>query len=236
MPRRYSMENRAAATAATRQRVIEAALDEVVMADGEPITLQGVADRADLSLRTLYNHFPNRESLLSAAFSYHAAQSRAAVEAVTLPDADPEEQLRHLIEAYYSRYEQMGARLGALLSLRGFPELDKQIRTIRTWRRQVVREVVGRAEAAGVLDIPEPIAVALAFTMTSHATWQQLVGELDGSPRAAPDVAWQALRSALFGGHRQPGREGVVGKGPKATSEPMRTSRVQPGGRGARAG
>ena len=40
-------------------------LDEVVAADGEPITLQGVAKRADLSLRTLYNHFPNREALLA---------------------------------------------------------------------------------------------------------------------------------------------------------------------------
>ncbi|MBV8296584.1 MAG: TetR/AcrR family transcriptional regulator, partial [Acidimicrobiia bacterium] len=116
MPRRYLMENRAAATAATRQRIIEAAMDEVVATAGEPITLQAVADRADLSLRTLYNHFPNRESLLSAAFLYHATLSRAAIEAVTVPDTDPEEQLRHVVEAYYERYQQMGARLSSLLS------------------------------------------------------------------------------------------------------------------------
>src|ERR1700692_2410210 len=100
VPRSYSMENRSATTAATRQRIIEAALDEVVAAKGEPITLQGVAQRADLSLRTLYNHFPNREALLGAAFSHHAAQSRAAVEAVTVPDTDPAEQLRHIVAAY----------------------------------------------------------------------------------------------------------------------------------------
>src|SRR5580704_10865135 len=97
MPRTYSMDKRSATTAATRQRIIEAALDEIVAASGEPITLQGVAMRADLSLRTLYNHFPNRETLLGAAFSHHAAQTRAAVEAVTLPDADPAQQLRHVI-------------------------------------------------------------------------------------------------------------------------------------------
>ncbi len=198
MPRRYAMERRSVATAATRQRIIEAALDEVAAADGEPVTLHAVADRADLSLRTLYNHFANRETLLGAAFSHHAAQTRAAIEAVTLPDADPAQQLRHVIAAYYGRYETMGARLTALLSLRGFPDLDEQIRSIRAWRRQVVGQVVARAEETDLLDMPVPAAVALVFTMTSHATWQQLVGELDGGPDAAPDVAWKALNAALF--------------------------------------
>jgi len=198
MPRRYTMEHRSAATAATRQRIIEAALEEVAAADGEPITLQAVADRADLSLRTLYNHFRNRETLLGAAFSHHAAQTRAAIEAVTLPDADPAQQLRHVIAAYYGRYEAMGARLTALLSLRGFPDLDEQIRSIRAWRRQVVGQVVARAEETDLLDMPAPAAVALVFTMTSHATWQQLAGELDGGPDDAPDVAWKALNAALF--------------------------------------
>src|SRR5580700_3514531 len=134
MPRSYSMGNRSKITAGTRQRIIEAALDEIVAASGEPITLQGVAMRADLSLRTLYNHFPNRETLLGAAFSHHAAQTRAAVEAVTVPDTDPAEQLRHIVAAYYGRYATMGARLAALLSLRGFPDLEEQIGAIRAWR------------------------------------------------------------------------------------------------------
>jgi hypothetical protein len=46
--------------------------------------------------------------------------------------------------------------------------------------------------------MPVPAAVALVFTMTSHATWQQLVGELDGGTDAAHDVAWNALNAALF--------------------------------------
>jgi AcrR family transcriptional regulator len=198
MPRTYSMGNRSAITAATRQRIVEAVLDEVVAASGEPITLQGVAKRADLSLRTLYNHFPNREALLGAAFSHHAAQSRAAVEAVTLPDTDPAEQLGHIIGAYYGRYAAMGERLTALLSLRGFPDLEAQIQAIRAWRHQVVTEVVAHAESSGLLCIEVPTAVALVFTMTSHATWQQLVGALDGDAAAAATVALEALHSALF--------------------------------------
>jgi AcrR family transcriptional regulator len=199
MPRSYAMGNRSATTAATRQRIVEAVLDEVVVANGEPITLQGVAWRADLSLRTLYNHFPNREALLGAAFSHHAAQSRAAIEAVTVPDTDPSEQLGHIIGAYYGRYAAMGERLTALLSLRGFPDLEAQIRAIRSWRRQVVHDVVTHAQDKGLLCIEVPTAAALVFTMTSHATWEQLVGELNGDAAAATRVAVETLRSALFG-------------------------------------
>src|SRR5579872_2791057 len=156
------MENRSAATAATRQQIIDAALEEVVAAGGEPVTLQGVAKRADLSLRTLYNHFPNREALLSAAFSHHAAQSREAVEAITVPDTDPAEQLRHTVAAYYGRYAAMGARLTALLSLRGFPELEEQVRAIRRWRRQVITQIVAHAQDTGLLQTTAPTAIALA--------------------------------------------------------------------------
>jgi AcrR family transcriptional regulator len=198
VPRRYSMVNRAAATAAVRQRILDAALEELVAVDGGSITLQAVADRADLALRTLYNHFPSRDALLSAAFEHHTAQTRAAVEAVSLPDAGAQEQLRHAIGAYYSRYAAMGPRLTALLSVRGFPELDEEIRTIRAWRRGVLRKIIRRARRAGLLAMPESTALALAYTMTSHATWELLVSELDGTSRDPAKAAGDALTAALF--------------------------------------
>jgi AcrR family transcriptional regulator len=192
------MLNRAAATAVIRQRILDAALEELVAADGGSITLQAVAERADLALRTLYNHYPSRDALLSAAFQHHAAQSRATVQAVSLPDADPNEQLRHAIAAYYSRYAAMGPRLTALLSVRGFPELDEQIRAIRAWRRGVLRKIIRRARRAGTLSVPESTALALAYTMTSHATWQTLVAELDGTRPDPAKAAADTLCAALF--------------------------------------
>jgi AcrR family transcriptional regulator len=192
------MVNRAATTAAIRQRILDAALEELVAADSGPVTLQAVADRADLALRTLYNHFPSRDALLSAAFQHHAAQSRAAVEAVSLPDGDPKEQIRHAIGAYYSRYRAMGPRLTALLSVRGFPELDEQILAIRGWRRGVLRNIIRRARRAGMLAVPESTALALAYTMTSHATWQTLVAELDGPGPDPAKAAGDTLCAALF--------------------------------------
>lgn len=198
MPRLYSMATRAAVSESTRARILEAALDELVAVGNDRITLRGVADRADVALRTLYNHFPNRNDLLIAAYLRHVAQTRAAVEPVAVPDSPPEDQLRHVVGGYYAGYARMGPRLGALLSLQGIPELQEQIREIRAWRRRVLGAIVRRARHAGTLAVPERTAVALAFTMTSHSTWSSLMEELGGDERAASRAATQALTAALL--------------------------------------
>jgi AcrR family transcriptional regulator len=193
------MVKREQTTAAIRHRILNAALDEIAQA-GETLTLQAVASRADVALRTLYNHFSNRDALLSAAFQYHFEQTRAAVEAVSIPNAPPTEQLRHVVGAYYTRYATMGRRLGALLSLRGFPELDEQIDAIRGWRTQVLRQIIRDARRAGTLTMPEPTALALVFTMTSYASWDVLVRESQGDTAEAARVGTAALTTALFHG------------------------------------
>jgi AcrR family transcriptional regulator len=192
------MEKRQQATGEIRSRILEATLDEVAAANGREVTLQAVAARADLALRTLYNHFAGRDQLLAAAFLDHAEQTRAAVDAVTVPDADPEEQLRHVVEAYHQRYAQMGPRLTALLALRGLTGLDDQIHRIRAQRTQRLAQVIERAQRAGILEIPPSTAIALAYALTSHAGWRSLCEQVDGSSTEAARVANEALRSALF--------------------------------------
>lgn len=192
------METRRLAATAIRERILEATLDEVATAGGEAITMQAVAARADVALRTLYNHFTGRDELLAAAFLHHAAQTRADVEALAVPDAGPEEQLRHVVEAYYARYARMGARLSVLLALRGFPDLEEQIRGIRAWRGRLLQQIIERAHEEGTLAMPVPSALALAYTLTSHAGWQTL---REGGPEdaaAVTRVAIEALGSALF--------------------------------------
>ena len=191
------MQTRNRASDDVRNRILEATLDELGTG-GAGITLQAVADRADVALRTLYNHFAGRDELLAAAFVHHTEQTRADVEAVTVPDADPETQLGHVVEAFHQRYTRMGPRLGVLLSLRGFPELDQQIRTIRGWRTRMLRDIVDRADQAGALRLAPATAVALAFTLTSHAAWQTLRDQLGGDASAATQAATAALSSALF--------------------------------------
>lgn len=191
------MQTRSRASAEVRVRILEATLDELGAA-GKGFTLQAVADRADVALRTLYNHFAGRDELLAAAFVHHTDQTRAGVAAVSVPDADPETQLLHVVEVFHQRYDRMGPRLGVLLSLRGLPELEEQIRTLRGWRSGMLRQIIERADRAGVLRLSPRAAVALAFTLTSHAAWQTLRDELGGDSAAATRAATESLRSALF--------------------------------------
>jgi AcrR family transcriptional regulator len=192
------MRTRQQVSAEIRTGILEATLDELAAVGGEGITLQAVAARADVALRTLYNHFSGRDELLAAAFLHHAAQTRAAVEAVAVPDARPQEQLDHVVEAYHGRYQDMGLRLSVLLSLRGFPELQEQVGLIRGQRRRLIGEIVERADRAGILKLPAATSVSLAHALTGHAGWRALCEETGGDAAQATRLAKDALRSALF--------------------------------------
>lgn len=198
MPRRYSMDTRQRAAEAARNKILDAALDELAARGNEAVTVQSVADRANMAPRTLYNHFANRDELLIAAFLHHTGQTRRAVEALRLPDAAPDEQLRHVVDAYYRRYTQMGERLAVLLSLRDVPELEREILAIRAWRRQLLATIIERAVHDGTLVVSMPAALALAFALTSHAGWQMLLAESGGDHEQSRLVAFQVLESALF--------------------------------------
>ena len=63
---------------ATRARIL-AALAEVVLEGGLPdFSVQGVADRCGISHRTVYRHFPTRESLLDGLVEQMSAAMEAA--------------------------------------------------------------------------------------------------------------------------------------------------------------
>jgi AcrR family transcriptional regulator len=187
---------------AVRERIFEATLDELVAAEGDAVTMQNIAARADVALRTLYNHFTDRDHLLAATFAHHGAQTRAAVEALSVADACAPAQLDEVVDAYHARYRRMGARLTALLSLRGYPELEEQIRAIRAWRRQLLQGIVAEAEQEGSLILPAQTAVAIAFTLTSHACWRTMLEANSGAHTRATQATKLALASALF--HHQP--------------------------------
>src|SRR5262245_5486480 len=62
------------ATAGTRQRtrraILEAMVDVIMETDGIGFSVQAVADRAGVTHRTIYNHFPTREALCDAFADY----------------------------------------------------------------------------------------------------------------------------------------------------------------------
>ena len=78
MPRQYSMDNRSAASAATRARLLDAAVDVLAEVGGAALTMQMVAT-PPIPLRTVYNHFPSKEVLVVAAYQRLADATQVAV-------------------------------------------------------------------------------------------------------------------------------------------------------------
>jgi AcrR family transcriptional regulator len=104
------MQARAAATEATRQRILDAAeatYDELPLSE---ITLAAVAERARVSVQTVLRHFGTRDGLLLAALANSLAKMGG--DRTVEPDADIEEIVGVLVD----HYEEFGDRILRWLS------------------------------------------------------------------------------------------------------------------------
>jgi AcrR family transcriptional regulator len=102
--RGYDNRRRAAQAAANRQRVLDAAV--ALLSDGaEELTVPRVADRAGVSVPTVYRNFPTREDLL-------AAVDAAVLRSVSAP-ASPED-ARGLAEDAPARHAHFARNAEAL--------------------------------------------------------------------------------------------------------------------------
>lgn len=81
---------RAGERAERRQRILDAALAELVERGFDQVTMLGVASRAGASKETLYNWFDSREGLFAALVIANADASVRAVERALDHDAPPE--------------------------------------------------------------------------------------------------------------------------------------------------
>lgn len=72
------MSARAAATEATRERVVDAACAAFFSSWYDDVTMRGIARSAGVALQTVRNHFATKEELFSAAAERLAANIQSA--------------------------------------------------------------------------------------------------------------------------------------------------------------
>src|SRR6266550_760079 len=128
--RRSTPRRNGESKANTRQQLIEAVL-ELVMEDGaDAVTVGAVAQRADVALRTVYNHFPSREALLEAALDLIIGEIEAALAAAGIEDGPPDERIRRFVAAAFGAFDRLGILLTRILSVRGVPHLERRLATL----------------------------------------------------------------------------------------------------------
>jgi AcrR family transcriptional regulator len=193
------METRAGTTAATRTRLLDATVQALATVSVDALTMQMIAERADVALRTLYNHFPSKEALVVEAYSRLAGRTQDAVR--DLPETGTaRERVSAFVEAFYDVFEKESPGAAVILGVSGIPQFDARLAEVRTWRRYELAKILRAARRDGVLRMPLKQAVALAFHITAYVTWRSFVEESGLTPEAAKTLAIATLDDALFNG------------------------------------
>lgn len=198
MPRRYSMENRAGETAATTRQILAATVAEAATGGLDALTVAAVARRADVAVRTIYNHFGTRDELVAAAIGDLAHQTRAQALAITVPDLPPQEQVLAFVRAFADSYAEQGEGARVLMAAIDIPMAAEAIGEVRAWRRQQLHSMLESADADGSLRIGLDDAVVIAYTATAYATFATLRRDAQLSEEDVRSLLALLVERALF--------------------------------------
>lgn len=176
----------------TEERIVAATLELMIELGLSGITMTAVAESAGVARQTLYNHFPDVETIITAAVQAHQRESIRALEGIlaTIPDASArlEHLVRHLAAAAVHHapmpaiHDSLSAPARETLVVH-----DRQLRSIiaTTLRDGIITGAFRRD-----LDIARD-------TIVVHRMLQA-VGELVGKePGAVDEVVTTAARTVL---------------------------------------
>jgi AcrR family transcriptional regulator len=182
--RRYQSPLRHEQQRATRDRILEALAD--VLTEHGSATVPQVAARAGVSERTVYRHFPTREQLYSALFTW-------VIRRDTTPSAETVDDLVGFMREMFGRFGERPEVIRAMNT----NELGRDLRSYRAaYRRQAVVDAL----ASSLADVDEGTgrkATAAAQLLTSSTAFLYLRDFWEMSADEAADVVEWAVRSLI---------------------------------------
>ncbi len=193
----------ARALAVARSTQFMATALELVQESGQAnFTLQDLADRANLSVRTFYQHFAGKDDLLLALYEDVTAQYTEAIR-VQMQAADgPMAQLEAWCRAVLSRpgaSQEVGGRLVLIYNLS--LELENPEAFAKVWEphRQLLTQILTACSQAGLIrqDLTvRQLTSLLGSTMTSLGQYNALHGGVEETG-LTEDVVWSWCEKAV---------------------------------------
>ncbi|MGC4060789.1 MAG: TetR/AcrR family transcriptional regulator [Aquabacterium sp.] len=162
-PRRRPSQSRAQATVDV---IFEATMDVLVREGAAHLTTNRIAERAGVSIGTLYQYFSTREAIIAALMAQHRAKTMAGLEAqlskLRQAEASPREVLRAFIRIYVQTFAPADAAMRAVMHLAW--QLDQHVDLAHSLREAAERVSVWLQQ----LHHPDiqPPNPALAFVLT----------------------------------------------------------------------
>jgi AcrR family transcriptional regulator len=178
--------------ASTRDRIIQATLTLISEQGLSDVTMIDIARSAEVARQTLYNHYPDIDSILADAASQHNEQSitelRSAVAIVDTPPARIEQLARHIA--------QVSTHTGHDIDIHH--ALAPQHRDALNDYHRAIDDMVGDTLAEGIKD--GSFRSDLDLTIDTSLTRQLLTGIsslVSTTPDEAPAIARTATRTIL---------------------------------------
>lgn len=175
-PRKYELGKRAESREATRERIIQATFELHRQKGVIATSVQDIAERADVALRTVYNHYPTIDDLVQDCGRKVTALLAPPTPAIFDGLVTLEARLRVMVDALFAMYERGGDYIGLarreqvkVRSLAPFVERDAHLRT--GLAREALRPLITRAHAVRMVAGLSDYYVWEALTqqeMTTH--------------------------------------------------------------------
>jgi AcrR family transcriptional regulator len=162
--------------AATRQRILSAAIDQLAEGGYASAGVQAVASRADVATGTVYRHFPSKSDLFAEVFRRASARELAVMADTAAHDELPaRERIAIGAETFARRALAEPTRAYALLAEPVDPLVEAERLEFRRAYRDVVAALIADGIAAGELPDQDPEVAAAALV---GALGEALVGPL----------------------------------------------------------
>jgi AcrR family transcriptional regulator len=189
--RPYRMKARAAAVAATGERILDAAVAIFWEAPAERVSLEQVSERAGVSVQTVIRRFGGRDGLFAATAEREVERVRAQ------RDEAPADDARGAVRVLIDHYEELGDRVLALLAAEGAsPQVGAVVETGRQAHRDWCERVFAAA-LAGRRGAERERRLAQLVAVCDVWTWRLLRRD-SGLSRAETETALVELLEPLM--------------------------------------
>ena len=184
-PRKYSMDKRKAAAEGTRQRILEATLALHSEKGIFGTSWKDIAQRADVSVNTVYKHFPSLDELVPACGELMYAITRPPsledVPRIFAGASSLEERLERLIGELFGFYERGAPYIEMDFQGRRLPEIQE-------WEAYMRATIAGLVREALLPAGPDEGTVQTASALLDFSTFKSFVDRDVPKERAATAI------------------------------------------------
>ncbi|HEU4516046.1 MAG TPA: helix-turn-helix domain-containing protein [Steroidobacteraceae bacterium] len=149
--RPYRLGRRAESTGETRQRIVEATFHLHSERGIAETSMTDIAERAGVSVGTVYHHFPSYADAIAACGAYTAEHEPAPTAAAFTGAATRRERIERLAGALFAYYERVPALESVRRDRHLARELDAFAREELRNRRALAAEAAGKGGAAALV-------------------------------------------------------------------------------------